>query len=187
MPAPSDTCRESTAEMTCPGCAQQFEQPGEQGQCPYCGYPCAAYQRYVTITQVIVGVVFASTLVYGGLVAFLELVVQYRPVSYPTSERIFGGALLLLSFVLLIVSLRFERAGLAKGDAPSLQRGVTMLAALAEVPAMWGLLIYLLFGSMQWLVVGMAISWALFFRLGVRLPVYLHRISQELRTAGKGQ
>ena len=168
--------------MTCPGCGQEFEQPREEGQCPFCGYPCAEYQRYVTMTQIIVGAVFASTLVYGGLVAFLELVVHYRPASYdPASVNMFGASLLLVSLVLLIVSLRSERATLAKQDPPSLQRGVTMLAALAEVQAIWGLLMYLLSASIQWLVAGMVISWALFFRLGLRLPVYLRRISQHLK------
>ena len=110
--------------MTCPGCGQEFEQPREEGQCPFCGYPCADYQRYVTMTQIIVGAVFASTLVYGGLVAFLELVVHYRPASYdPASVNMFGVSLLLVSLVLLIVSLRLERAALARQDPPSLQRG----------------------------------------------------------------
>ena len=93
---------------------------------------------------------------------------------------IFGATLLLLSYVLFIASLRFERAALARQDPPSLRQAVIVLAAMAEVPAIWGLLMYLLFGSIQWLVVGMVISWALFFRLGVRLPVYLHHISQHL-------
>ncbi len=167
--------------MTCPGCGQQFEQPGEQGECPFCGYPCAEYQRHVTMIQIIVGAVFASTLVYGGMVAFLELVVQYRPAYDPASDKIFGAALLLLSLVLLIVSLRFEQGALAKQDPPSLRQAVILVAALAEVPAIWGLLMYLLFGSIQWLVVGMTLSWALFFRLGTRLPLYLHRISQHLK------
>ncbi len=109
------------------------------------------------------------------------LVVQYRPAYDPASDKIFGAALLLLSLVLLIVSLRFEQGALAKQDPPSLRQAVILVAALAEVPAIWGLLMYLLFGSIQWLVVGMTLSWALFFRLGTRLPLYLHRISQHLK------
>jgi len=167
--------------MTCPGCTQQFEQPGGQGQCPFCGYPCAAYQRYVTVTQIIIGVVFASTLVYGGIVAFLELAVQYQPTAPAELQRFFGAALLSVSFVVLIASLRIERAILAKEDPLSLQRATTVLAAAAEAPAIFGFVMYLLFGSIQWLVASMAISWALFLRLGVRLPVYLHRVSEYLK------
>ena len=181
MPAPSHTCRESTAEMTCPGCAQQFDQPGEQGQCPFCGYPCAAYQRYVTITQIIVGAVFASTLIYAGIVAAIELT-EALPLPGPTVEETpLGVALLLASVVVLAVSVVVERAMLEKREPMAVQRAAIVLAAVAEAPAVFGLALYLLSGSIQWFVAFIAVSWAFFLRLGLRLPAYLHQISQELK------
>jgi hypothetical protein len=167
--------------MVCPGCAQRFEQAGEEGKCPYCGYPCAEYQRQVTSMQVVLGAIFASTLVYAGLVAFLELVARREPPMAPDLAWVAGLALIVVSAGAVVASLVMEPAVLAGGDLASVRKAAALLAVAAETPTVSGVLFYLLTGSIQWFVVSLGVSWVLFIRLGVRLPSYLQRISEHLR------
>ena len=167
--------------MTCPQCAQQFEQPGEQGQCPFCGYPCAEYQRRITQMQVVLAAIFLSTLIYAGLAAALELTGALRPLMPSVPQTPLAAALLGVAVGLVIVSGFVERTVLATATADAVQRAALILAAVAEAPAVFGLVIFLLTGSLVWMAAFIGVSWLLFLRLGLRLPVYLHRISEYLK------
>ena len=166
--------------MLCPQCQQGV--PELRGEaCPYCGFPCAEFDRRVRVIQIMLFALFASTLIYGGLVAFLELATRYQPLGLGESEPIVGTAFLIVAAVAFLASLAFERNALEHGTLDSYARTVIILAAIAELPAMFGLVMYLLAGSLPWMVVFLAASWVLFLRLGTRLPWILRGITDCLR------
>ncbi len=166
--------------MLCPQCRQEVHE-FRGGACPYCGFPCVEFDRRVRVIQVILFALFASTLLYGGLVAILELVVRYRAPDLGEVEQIAGTGLLLIAAVAFMVSLAFERSALTHGTLESYTRAVVILAAIAELPAVFGLVMYLLAGSLPWMVAFLAASWVLFIRLGTRLPGVLRGITDCLR------
>ncbi|MEA3402733.1 MAG: hypothetical protein U9R79_15950 [Armatimonadota bacterium] len=169
--------------MLCPQCHQGVQQQElEDGKCPYCGFPCHEFSRRVTQIQIILGAIFASTLVYGILVAVLELYTGYRGPGLGDSELVLGMALIGASAGIFAASAMFERRALELETTVSYVRIAIVLGAIAEVPAVFGLVMYLLTGSLPWLVLFLAASWALFIRLGLRLPVILRGIADCLRT-----
>lgn len=172
--------------MICPRCQQAVEHLSE-GLCPYCKYPCAQFHRKVTTVQVVLGAIFASTLVYGAVVAILELAVDYRPPGTGVSEHLLGVALLVLSGtpVTLVWVVASRRAG--SGDPDQMQTGLIMMAAAAETPAVCGLVAYLVVGSLMWFVIMLGVSWLLFLRLGMSLPEYLNTIKDAISAGGNGR
>lgn len=170
--------------MLCPQCQQGVQVTELRGGvCPYCGFPCAELERRVRVIQVLLGAFFVSTLAYGAVAAVLELVVGYRaPGLGGASEQTLGIALLGASAGVFVVSLQLEQRALAAPTLLGYQRLVVLLAAMAEVPALCGIVMYLLAGSLPWMVAFLAVSWALLIRLGLHLPRILHGITDCLRT-----
>lgn len=169
--------------MLCPQC-QQGVQARELrgGVCPYCGFPCAELERRVRVIQVLLSAFFLSTLIYGAVAAFLELVVGYQaPGLGGLSEQTLGIVLLGASAGVLVLSLQLEQRALATPSLEGYVRLAVLLAAMAEVPALFGFAMYLLAGSLPWMVGFLAISWALLIRLGLHLPRILHGITDCLR------
>ncbi|MGD9498442.1 MAG: hypothetical protein AB7Y46_19265 [Armatimonadota bacterium] len=152
------------------------------GACPYCGFPCGEFSHRLRTIQVILFAFFASTLVYGLVVAVLELARGYAPPLAGPAPAALGGTLLGASLGVFIASLLFERRAAEVGTVTSHTQRVIILAAMAEVPAVFGLVMYLLTGSLQWLVAFLALSWLLFVRLGLQLARILRGIAQSLRT-----
>ncbi len=167
--------------MRCPQCQQEVRELRE-GACPYCGFPCGEFHRRVTQIQVILFALFASTLLYGIIAAILELVVGYRAPGPATMEPMLGGVLTGVTAAMFVVSLAFERRALEKATLDSYTRTVVILGAMAEVPAVLGLVMFLVIGSLPWMVAFLAVSWALFIRLGLKLPHILRGITECLRT-----
>ncbi len=169
--------------MLCPQCQQGVRQDElAAGKCPYCGFPCAEFNARVRAIQVILFALFASTLVYGVLVAIMELVVGYRPPGIGDGEPVLGMALMGASAGVFVASLVFERRAAGLATLATCTRMMLVLAAMAELPAVFGLVMYLVAGSLPWMVGFLAVSWALFVRLGLRLPVILRGITDCLRT-----
>ncbi len=167
--------------MRCPQCRQEVQELRGEA-CPYCGFPCAEFDRRVRVIQVILFALFMSTLLYGVLVAILEMVVRYRPAGLGEVEHVVGGAMLGAAAGVFLASLAFERRALEAATLDSYAHTVIILAAIAELPAVFGLVMYLLAGSLPWMVVFLAASWVLFLRLGTRLPLVLRGITDCLRT-----
>lgn len=165
--------------MLCPRCQQLLVQMRE-GKCPLCDYPCAGFYRRVKAVQVMVGAIFASTLTYGVVVAVLELVVGYQAPATGIPEHVLGGALLVAAGTVALLLWKMGTGMLAAGNVDAAQRGFALLAACAELPAVSGLLLYLLTGSIVWFVILLGASWAFFLRLGVTLPEHLNRLREEL-------
>lgn len=168
--------------MLCPQC-QQGVQTEElaAGACPYCGFPCGEFNRRVSQIQLILGALFASTLIYGIIVAVLELVVGYEAPGLGDKEFIFGMALMGASVGILGASIMFERRTSGRKTLAVYRQTVLILGAIAEAPAIFGLLMYLLAGSLQWMVLFLVVSWALMIRLGMKLPEVLRGMTECLR------
>ena len=169
--------------MLCPQC-QQGVQPEEfaEGACPYCKFPCAELNRRVNHVQMILGVLFASTLVYGIAVVVLELWVGYQAPGLGDAEFLVGMALLGASAGIVAASVMFERRVGRVTSLDTYSRMLLILGAIAEVPAVFGLVMYLLAGSLPWMVLFLLVCWAMLIRLGLRLPKILQGMTECLRT-----
>ena len=166
--------------MTCPRCQQQAEKLSDEGRCPFCSYPVAEYQRQITMVQIVLGVILSSTLTYGFIVAVLELAIKYTAPAGNIPANLLGGALLLAS-LLPILLLRKRASGMVSGgDSATMKRGLMMMAAASETPAVCGLVVYLVTGSIMWFAILLGVSWMLFLRLGMGLPQYLNTIKDAL-------
>lgn len=173
--------------MLCPQCQQGVQVTElKGGVCPYCGFPCAELERRVRAIQVLLGAFLVSTLAYGGVAAFLELV--RGPLATDAarcSGQTLGIALLGGTIGVFLVGLSRERRALARASLEGYQHLVLVLTATAEVPAICGLMMYLLAGSLPGMVAFLAVSWALLIRLGLHLPRILHGITECLRTCAR--
>lgn len=167
--------------MLCPQCQQGAQQLSD-GKCPWCGFPCDEFNARVNQIQLILGAIFASTLIYGVVVAVLELVAGYEAAGLGNAEIIVGMAMMGASVGIVAASIMFERRALASGTLDDYTRTALLLGVMAEVPAVFGLVMYLLAGSLPWIVGFLAVSWVLFIRLGLRLPQVLRGITDCLRT-----
>ncbi len=169
--------------MLCPQCRQPVqEEELTNGECPYCGFPCEEFSRRLTVVQVILAALFLSTLVLGVVVAFLELQVGYHAPGLGTSEFVLGMALMGASVGILFASLRFEARARDAETLQTYKRMIIILAGIAEMPAVFGLVMYMLAGSLQWMVMFLLVSWALMIRLGLRLPDILRGMVNCLST-----
>ena len=166
--------------MICPRCQQQAEELTDEGRCPYCRYPVADYHRQITMVQIVLGAIFGSTLIYGVVVAVLELAVGYRPTGAGEPSNIFVGGLLVALLGVVVFFRRAEARALSASEPPAMRSALVVAAALAEAPAIYGLLMYLLFGSIMWFAIFVGASWLLFLRLGMSLPQYLNTLRDAL-------
>ncbi|NLO06608.1 MAG: hypothetical protein GX131_12350 [candidate division WS1 bacterium] len=168
--------------MLCPQCQQGVQNEElAAGACPWCGFPCDEFHRRVSLIQLVLGALFASTLIYGVIVAVLELTVRYQPPGLGDAEFVLGMALMGATAGLAVASIMFDRRARGRETIETHQRMVIILGAIAEAPAIFGLVMYLLAGSLQWMVLFLLVSWALMIRLGTRLPHVLRGMRDCLR------
>ena len=166
--------------MICPSCQQRVDPAVGDGACPYCRYPCRQFHLQVTMTQVVIWAIFALTLVYGALVAVLELAVGYRPAGGTAASNLFGGLLLVPLLGIVIFFKRAQAKAVSASEPSAMRSALTVAAALAEAPAIYGLLMYLVSGSIMWFTIFLGVSWLLFLDLGLRLPEYLNRMKDAI-------
>ena len=168
--------------MLCPQCQQGVQdQELTTGACPYCGFPCKEFHRRVGQVQFILGAMLVSTVVYAIIVAVLELSVGYQAPGLGGGELVLGMALLGASAGIVVASIAFERRTRGAETLEIYQQTMLILGAIAEAPAIFGLVMYLLTGSLQWMVLFLAVSWALLVRLGLKLPEVLRGMTDCLR------
>ena len=165
--------------MICPSCQQRVDPKAGEGTCPYCRYPCREFHLQVTLTQTIIWAIFGTTLIYGALVAVLELAVGYRA-GGATPNNVFIGGLLVASLGIVIFFKRAQAKAVSAAEPSAMRHALTVAAALAEAPAIYGLLMYLLSGSIMWFTIFLGVSWLLFLDLGLRLPEYLNRMKDAI-------
>jgi hypothetical protein len=75
---------------------------------------------------------------------------------------------------------RAEARALSASEPPAMRSALVVAAALAEAPTIYGLLMYLLFGSRMWFAIFVGASWLVFLRLGMSLPQYLNTLRDAL-------
>ncbi|MGI5820171.1 MAG: hypothetical protein ACOX9R_18960 [Armatimonadota bacterium] len=169
--------------MLCPQC-QQGVQNAElaAGACPYCGFACEQFERAVRQIQIVLAALFGTTLLYGVLVAVLELQFGYEAAGLGDNELVAGMALMGASAGIIAASVMFERRTRGSQTLARWRQMVLILGAIAEAPAVFGLVMYLLTGSLPWMVLFLALSWALMIRLGMQLPRILRGMTDCLRT-----
>ncbi|MFW5866833.1 MAG: hypothetical protein ACOCX2_03390 [Armatimonadota bacterium] len=169
--------------MLCPQCQQGVQNEElAAGACPYCGFECAQFEAAVRKIQMVLAALFGSTLIYGVIVAVLELYVGYEASGLGANELILGMALVGMSAGIVAASVMFERRVRGAETLATWEQTVLILGAIAEAPAVFGLVMYLLTGSLPWMVLFLALSWALLIRLGLKLPRILRGMTDCLRT-----
>jgi F0F1-type ATP synthase membrane subunit c/vacuolar-type H+-ATPase subunit K len=143
--------------------------------CPLCRFDLQPFARRVQIIYVISFAFFLSTLIYGGLVLFLETGRMIQPRTVPVE----------LPFALLVLAvLQFGAAvnmGKRLGQAATMQRVQTIFLiklALVEAVAIYGIVLYLLTASIQWFVTFLGLSWLGFILSGGQMPHIVHRLAE---------
>ena len=147
--------------MNCPACRQPSKAQWNE-DCPLCGFPTAQVRRQVIPIYIITGTIFLSTLIYGALVYVMSTNAMIEP--QPVGDVVFyalGGAV-----VPVAVAMAFVKRIIAK-------------AALAEVPAVYGLVAYFLTGDIAKFVIFLGISWVLFIWLSTQVVDYVAQIQRE--------
>ena len=108
------------------------------------------------------------------------MTVGYRPTGAGEPSSIFVGGLLVALLGIVVFFRRAEARALSADEPSAMRSALIVAAALAEAPAIYGLLMYLLFGSIMWFAIFVGASWLLFLRLGMSLPQYLNTIQDAL-------
>jgi len=151
----------------CPKC-RQVTTPDDAGRCLLCGFDLAeAHRRTLSLYIVTVGVTL-STLVLGGIVLATEKFgtppqVSSRPVY------IVYGFLFFALVVGLVAVFGVEPALKRRPGSVQVFRGLLLQAALAEMVAVLGLVLYFMLGSVKWFTIFLAISWVVFTIIGIKL------------------
>ena len=161
--------------MRCHACKQEIEQRRPDGCCPLCGATAGPAHREIMQIYIITGAFFASVLVYGGIVAFLETT-NFTPVRAAPQ---LPYSLLVLAAALLGAMLAAERQLLARKTTAGARAAALVTAALCETIALFGLVAYVLGGGMGWVVVFLGLALAGFVYLSSRLPVYVRTIEEN--------
>jgi len=171
--------------MTCPGCGSEAPMGDPMAVCASCGFPIGRLRMALAQTYVISFALFMSVVIYGVVVALV------RPGG---SAQIDGDVVRAAPYVALAVAaglfILMLRWGEVPGELapPAAVQQVVLHAALAEVPAVLGLVAYFLTGKTQDFVIPLVGSLVLFAMLATRVPKigmairrYLYREWEESR------
>jgi hypothetical protein len=160
--------------MICPKCHQPV-QVKLGGCCPLCGFALAGYMQHLQKVYAVNFAFFASTLVYSGLVYFLETREVLHPSAVPVQ----------LPYVFLVVAVLL--LGLARRVGRPLEQLPTMPGvlswfitrlALVEAVAVFGLLAFFLTVKLYWFVTFLALSWVGFLIVGSQMPRVAQRLAE---------
>jgi len=157
--------------MNCSACG--YNEPNTQAtQCPVCGFATAKFQAVKLRIYLVTSAFFLTVLTYAVVVFLLPL--SQNPVM-PDSDLLLyvGGG---TSAVLLAIMLQGPPVPEMTAPQRAL-RQVVVHAALAETPALIGLVIYLLSGRLSHFVILLGGSLLLFMILATRVP----RLVQAIR------
>jgi hypothetical protein len=171
--------------MTCPGCGSQVTMGSPMAVCASCGFPIGRLRMALAQTYVITFALFMSIVTYGVIVAL---------VHPGGSAQIEGDVVQAAPYVALAVAAGLFILMLRWGEVPgemapqAAVQQVVLHAALAEVPAVLGLVAYFLTGKTQDFVIPLVGSLVLFATLATRVPKigmairrYLYREWEESR------
>ena len=164
--------------MPCPTCHQHFRAPTPDGRCPLCGAPVAGVQREVTTLYIVTGAIFASVLVYAGIVAFLETTGEAPAAeAAPILRHLFFAVALAVCLQVVLVR-RWLSAKLGRDTLQSVMSEALISAALCEFVAILGLVLYFLGGGVNGFVLMLVVSVLGFLHLGSQMPWYVRRLEE---------
>lgn len=171
--------------MTCPGCGSQVIMGDPMAACASCGYPLGKLRVALVQIYVTSFALFMSVVIYGVVVALV------RPGG---SAQIEGDVVQAAPYVALGIAAIMFVLMLRWGEVPgemapqTAVQQVVLHAAMAEVPAVLGLVAYFLTGRTQDFAIPLIGSLVLFATLATRVPKigmairrYLYREWEESR------
>jgi hypothetical protein len=162
--------------MTCPACGCAVPAGAQGGNCPACNFPAGALQAATLRLYVVTGALFVSVLVYAVLAAVLTR--QGGPVQVAGyAARSFQYAAWAISAVLLVVLLRWPAVPNALSPEAGLRQAIVP-AALAETPAVLGLVATLMSGRLSDFVILLAVSLIMFVMVAGRIPKVAHAMRE---------
>ena len=171
--------------MVCPKCRQPTSYDTTGRHCALCGFDLLPLQRRVRFLHIFSFGMFASTLVYAGLVYFLEI---HSPHAKVTSlQPVLSYAFLVMSvlsfgFATNVLGRRLQAAG-STGQVQTLF--ITRLA-LVESICIYGLVLYLMGGALEWFVTFLGLCLLAFAIVGSRLPMVVRKLEElSVQEAGK--
>ena len=172
--------------MLCPKCHQPTSYDSSGRGCALCGFDLLPLQSRLRVLYLVSFALFASTLIYGGLVYYFE---TQSPLPQTTTMPV------TLPFIFLVVAVIVfgiaVNVGALIGGATSPGR-VQMLwitqLCLAESIAIYGLVLYLVGHSLLWFTTFLGLSWLAFLWIGSGLPKVVRKMSElavvEARSGG---
>ena len=164
--------------MGCPHCHQPTYCEPDGTKCVLCGFDLQPVQRRVTQFYLISFAIFASTVLYAGLVYYFE---QQGKLPKPQAVP---------DFVLyLLLALGIGQVSLSGALFRNRLKTVTTMATLhrlyivflgcAEALALYGMLVYFLSHSLPWFTGFLALSWIAFLWAGSNLPLVVQRLGES--------
>ena len=147
--------------MNCPACGQPSKAQWNQ-DCPLCGFPLVEVNRRVFPIYIVTGAVFLSTVIYAGLVYIMSTTTAIRP--NPAGDIVFYA----LAAMVVPVAI-----------AMAVVKHIIAKAALAEGPAVYGIVAYFLTGDVAKFVILLGISWVLFIWLSTQIVDHVAQIQRE--------
>lgn len=162
--------------MTCAKCRQHIGQPTAECVCPLCGFNLRPLRtRLMTLYAITTGF-FLSTLAYVAIVYFLSASLQPRqPLA---GQEIITYSLLVLAVLVFGIAIKVgQRLPLTK-SMNQLQTLFLVKMALIESIAIYGLLIYVLFASMQWFAVFLGLSLVGFMQTASQMPQVAEQLAR---------
>ena len=163
--------------MDCPKCHQPSQPTGPEGRCPLCGFGLQRVQRYLLTLYLLTSAFTGSVLVYGGLVFLLE----QQGYKAPSAAL---PAVLPYTFLVvgvLLVGVAVQRLGREVPRATSVARLQTLTIvrlALVEAVAIFGLVLYMLSGSLQWVATFIGLSLVALLLLAAQMPRLAQRVGE---------
>ena len=159
---------------TCPACGVTLTAPPE-GNCPTCDFPLQQLRAQVLALYMLLGAMFLSTLAYALLTIVMERATHtgWTPAHFYQS----------IALVALLgpVGLALARLQAPPTGDPAAARGRLVLeSALAEVPAIVGLLGFFLTGERSVFVMLLGLSWLCFLYVAYQVPPVVRAIEQRM-------
>jgi hypothetical protein len=164
--------------MDCPKCHQSTSVGLGSMVCPLCGFDLGPVQQRLRVLYAIGSAIFASVLVYGGLVWFMEQQAGFRPPSRPLAPAL-PYALLAVSVVVFGIAVHVLRKRVAEADSGDALHTLTIIRlALAESIAIYGLVLYLVGRSLEWFVTLLGLSLLAFALIAAQMPQVARRMGE---------
>ncbi len=160
--------------MTCPGCGRTASGSEPPARCPTCGFPVGQLRMVLLRLYMVTGAFFLSVLVYAAVVALVrpEGAAQVEGDLVQAAPYVALG----VAGALFVGMMRWAQVAEELTPQAAAQQ-VVIQAAMAEGPAVLGLVAYFLTGRTQDFVIPLAGSLVLFATLATRMP----RIGMAIR------